>query len=158
MWIVTFSPTSWHFPDRVALSLLITAKTTFSDNSRAPLWRFLLTELFDVCKVHPNYPKQISTTEHCWVWLPYWLTNRVALIRGRKNVTIALWGMAARRRSITRAPRSLFIHSFLPSPWFMGIKRKKKKRKEGKSMLSYLYAKQRGERHQLEWFTVHTGF
>ena len=86
--MVTFSLTSWHFTDFVTIPLVIAVKTTFSNSNRRRLLFLLLTELFDISKVDPNYSKQISETVSCCVCLLYWLTRFVLLIKGCTYATV----------------------------------------------------------------------
>lgn len=95
---------------------------------------------------------------NCCIWLLYWLTCRVLLIVVLCEDSQSL--LQCYRHTVafvfipgfdvvflcSVAPSSVSV----PSVWALWFDR------HHETMFSYLYAKQRqGERHQLEWFTVH---
>lgn len=59
------------FPQRAGISLIMSPLslviTTFSNINRPQLSLALFTALFDVCKVDPNYRKQISESVNCCI-------------------------------------------------------------------------------------------
>lgn len=79
----------WPFLQQAGILLIMSPSHLWSQQRRPSqtLIGHLNRIVRSVCKVDPNYPKQISETAYCCIWLLYWLTRRVLLIAGCKYAT-----------------------------------------------------------------------